>query len=133
MTPPRVYVAAPLACALKAHHFAEMLRVCGYEVTSTWHDLPEAPEPGDAPARVGILTTNIRDLDACDAVVALLHAGTPRATYAEIGYALAQSKPVAWVHGPEVKNTCIFDAHPLSFVAHSASDVITWLARQGAA
>jgi nucleoside 2-deoxyribosyltransferase len=113
----RIYIAAPLAQAPAANEAALRLEAHGHEVVSSWHRVVSSegwqsdPEPDRVRAR--ILSENLADLDGAEAVLALCHEGTPRATFAEIGYALARGLTVVWSHGSERQGRNIFDAHPL--------------------
>ena len=126
-----IYIAAPLAEAYAAREWASCLRDYGFTVTSTWHDVVEdgEPEPGAEHMRAEILTVNLRDLEAADVLFAVMRTGVPRATYAEIGWALRAEKRVVFLHGARVVNTCLFDAHPLSYSTHSTTDALRWLQR----
>ncbi len=109
----RLYFAAPLAWAGYAREVsAEVSRVGGHGIVSSWHDrvLPGAVDPSAAEERSAILLANLADLRAAGAVVALTHVGTPRATFGELGFALALGKPVVWCHGAGGEGRCILDA-----------------------
>jgi hypothetical protein len=102
MIAPRVYVAAPLAFALKAQAFAEALRALGCWVTSRWHALVgvDAVESLDPEVRARALAMNVYDLDLANALVLFANEGTPRSSLIECGWALASGYPVVWVHAP---------------------------------
>ena len=112
----RVYVAAPLAQAVTAHAVGEMLRP-EHEAVSRWPgnvlELAADRDPSRIEDRCAVLRTNVVDLELADVVVALCHVGDGRATYAEIGYALALRLPVVWVQGGRGEGRNIFDAHDL--------------------
>jgi nucleoside 2-deoxyribosyltransferase len=110
----RLYVAAPLAQAPMAQAMAlDLYRLARHVSVSTWHvDLPEhATDPQDVHVRQRILAANLQDLDMADAVVALMHTGTPRATIGEIAWALSEGKHVVWCSGPGGIGRNLWDAH----------------------
>ena len=128
----RVYVAAPLACASQARHWASLLRDNCLGVTSRWHDLvleDDARDPSDDQERQEILTQNLADLSRANAVLALMQTGTPRATNCELGYALALSLPVVWLSGPTDLNTNLFSSHPMVSLTRSGSNALEILLR----
>ena len=108
-----VYVAAPLAQRSVAEHFAAALRNHGFAVVSRWHRSSDARDPSSDAERFRVLSGNIADLERCDAMLALCHAGTPRATFGEITWTLRQQKPVVWAHHADGSGRNIFDAHKL--------------------
>lgn len=114
--PMELYVAASRDCAGQADEVAKRLRELGATVVSRWHDGQiKLVDPADRDVRNKILAANLEDLRRCSAVVALMHSGSPKATYAEIGWALAQKRRVFWIgpgEGADDPLACIFDAHP---------------------
>lgn len=118
-----IYIAAPLAEAGMCCGVADACRLQGGSVISTWHEVvyqalqrsgvPSA-DPGrfETAERRAILSVNIAELAACDTVLAITDRGLPRATFAEIGYALALGKRVVWLQGYHGAGANIFDAHP---------------------
>jgi hypothetical protein len=113
-----VYVAASREVAQEADRLASDLRARGYNVVSKWHMNVTAPivDPSQHKVRQDILAANLKDMDEADVVVALMLEGKPKATYAEIGYALADGQLIVW-YGPDLPTeqdplSCIFDAHP---------------------
>lgn len=118
-----VYVAAPLAMAALANRVAVALANAGHEVCSHWHNGGVVKESRDPVERHAALMDNIADMSEALAVVALTHIDNPRATYGEIGWALASGKSVIWVQGTEGDGSNLFDAHPLVerlFVRHGS-------------
>jgi nucleoside 2-deoxyribosyltransferase len=111
----KVYVAAPFAFAPHAAVIASILERDGHAITSTWHrdTLGLGGDPLAVARRKAILDVNIRDLRAAEVLVALTARGTPRATNAEIGFALALGMPVVWWQSPNWDGANIFDAHEL--------------------
>lgn len=114
--PMAVYMAASRDCAGQADEIANKLRQVGVTVVSRWHDgQTKLVDPADPDIRNKILAENLKDLRACSTVVALMRDGSPKATYGEIGWALAEGREVIWI-GPEKGSedplACIFDAHP---------------------
>lgn len=108
-----IYVASPIGQVTVAREVAGGLRRWGITVTSRWHDttgLGERDPELDSDRR-SILTANLEDIARCDVLLALTHRGTPRATFGEIGWALATGKDVVWIHGIG-DGRCLFDAHP---------------------
>lgn len=110
-----VYMAASRDCAGEADEVAKKLREMGVTVVSRWHDgQTKLVDPHDPNVRNKILAENLKDLRECFAVVALMRGGAPKATYAEIGWALAEGRQILWVgpeDGAEDPLACIFDAH----------------------
>lgn len=118
----KVYIAAALACAPVAAELAALLAGNGHRVVSSWHVGQTATvDPEDEYARSGTLRHNLCELRACDVAVVLAHLGEPRATFSEVGYALALDKRVVWLHAPSGAGRNIFDAHGLvrRFAVHS--------------
>lgn len=114
MTKVRVYVAGSRDIAGQADRLADFLRSDEVEITSKWHvNETKLVDPSDGDVRRKILRSNLEDLEKADFVVALMTSGKPKATYAEIGYALAEGKPVVWIGPVESEDplACIFDAH----------------------
>ncbi len=109
----RIYLAAPLALVNDAKFASRHMVSRGHEVVSTWHEFVFRgdKDPLNPVARREILELNIRELEKAQFVVAIMTYGVPRATYSEIGYALALSIPVVWIGDGNVN---IFNAHPLS-------------------
>lgn len=113
--PLSVYMAASRDCAGRADSLAKELTRAGVRIVSRWHDGQiRLVDPHDPAVRQQILRDNLSDLDAAGVVVALMDDGKPRATYAEIGYALAEGKMVLWLTRTPCESdsiACIFDAH----------------------
>lgn len=107
----RIYIAAPLIAASLANAHAERLTEAGFAVSSTWHaalasvDFPKDPE--SLAVRRRILDANLGELVESDRVLVDTTVGMPRATFAELGYALGIGLRVVWIEGEK----CIFDAH----------------------
>lgn len=110
----KVYLAAALSRAPYAEAVAAELRE-HFEVISGWHARTQGVrvDPRDDEERTRLCALNLAELVTADVLVALVADGQPRATYGEIGYALALCKPVVFVHAGQV-GRCILDAH--SFV-----------------
>lgn len=110
----KVYVAAPYAEAKRAQAFANELSVFGPEyIVSTWHrDALPVDSTDDSVLAAG-MWQDITELERAEVVVALTSRGSPRATFSEIGWALARGKVVVWVHGPAREGTNIFAQHGL--------------------
>lgn len=109
------YVASALSEAHVARLLVRSISAAGLRVVSRWHDAvtPGQCDPTDPHTRWGVLTDNLADLRRADVVVAYTATGTPRATFAEIGYALCLALPVVWLIGPGGEGRCLFTAHPL--------------------
>jgi nucleoside 2-deoxyribosyltransferase len=118
----RIYVAAALGEAHVARLIANVLANHGYAVCSHWHGLCLVSEVTDPRARRECLAENLADLTRCDVVVAWTAAGVPRATYGEIGYALALGKRVVWIQGERAEGACIFDADPGVVIVRGAGE-----------
>ena len=134
MTPLRVYIAAPLSAARQACDYAAALSSAGWLVVSRWHRIAlssgDTIDPaGDTP-RAAILAANIRDLESADMVFAYTAFGTPRATYCEIGWALALATPVVWLHADGGAGRNIFDAHELVYRVTTIEDALTRITEQ---
>jgi nucleoside 2-deoxyribosyltransferase len=121
----KIYVAAPFAYAPHAFVVAHMLERDGHAVTSTWHrdTLGLGGDPLATARRKAILDVNLRDLRAAEVLVALTARGMPRATNAEIGFALALNMPVVWWQSPNWDGANIFDAHELVRVVTDYADI----------
>lgn len=118
-----IYIAAPLSYASRARSCAASLRFLGHVIVSTWHDSTDATaDPTDPSVRARILRANVIDLASADCVIAMCDMGTPRATFTEIGWALAEGTPVVWVSRPTGEGRNIFDAHPLVYRVQSPAD-----------
>lgn len=122
----RIYIAAPLATALRVRGIAAVARSAGYDVTSTWHDTvaSDAQDPTDHAQRADVLATCLTELSQAYICLALMDHGRPRSTLAEVGWHLGQGKPVVW-SGVGVS---IFDAHRLVTRACDEHDI--WRALQ---
>jgi nucleoside 2-deoxyribosyltransferase len=99
-------------------HVADLLRAlldrAGFHVVSRWTDRLRTQSV--RPSReemAAIHRANSAELDDADLVVAWTAAGTPRATYSEIGYALARGKPVLWLQGPNGEGSNSYDTEAL--------------------
>lgn len=126
----RVYVAASRDVAGEADAMAKRLASAAVRITSRWHvNETKLVDPSVHDARREVLVSNLADLTGSDVVVALMDRGKPRATYAEIGYALASGQAVVWVApsedlvGDEDPRACIFDAHPFVLRVRSEDEV----------
>lgn len=130
----RLYIAAPLGEAKEARTVAGSLASVGHIIDSTWHrEGGDVADAADGATRLDRLTQNIIDLNAAEAVVALMSWGNPRATNCEIGYALAKGKRVIWLDCTSYHtNANIFDAHPLVTQVRNVSECIAALARMQA-
>jgi len=109
-----IYVAAPITQVHVACLIAQALTADGFTVTSSWHSLVQSTDrsPLDPRVRQDVLATNLSDLHRAALVVAWTGAGIPKATYSEIGWALARGKRVVWIQNSEGGETNIFDADP---------------------
>jgi len=120
----KVYLAAPLAEAPRVHQLAADLFDLGLHVVSTWHATTATVDPHDEDVRLRVLEGNLAELAHADVLVAVTDRGTPRATFAEIGYALARRTRVIWLAGAAGAGRCIFDAHTLVTRVTSWADVL---------
>ncbi len=113
--PLRVYVAGPLAYAMRSAEVAEGLTSAGFEVVSSWIPaaLAENGELRNLQARATRQAQNEQDIRRADVLLALTAEGTPRATFAEIGFALALECPVLWFQGVAGEGENLFDANML--------------------
>jgi nucleoside 2-deoxyribosyltransferase len=112
----KVYIAAPLSEFEFATLVAAEAGHAGLQVVSRWHDEvgQGAVDPPETDTRRVYLRANLKDLLECDAMIALCNAGNPRATFSEIGWALATDRAVVWVQGPDGEGRNLFGAHPLA-------------------
>lgn len=107
----RVYLASALGRCVHTCMVASGL--CReFDIVSTWHRRakPKDKDPRDDAERAAVLTDNLADIERCDVLVALLDDGEPKATWAELGYALAIGKAAVSVHD-SATGRCLFDAH----------------------
>ena len=110
----RIYVAAPMGEAHVAKLLGALLTREGYDVVSGWTARLDAqgPHPSDD-ALTAIQVANQHDLDRADLVVAWTAAGRPKATYAEIGWALANGTRVLWLQDEDGTGSSLFDRERL--------------------
>lgn len=97
----RVYVAAPRGEAYVAALLGEQLIHAGFTLVSRWVERFHAQ--GDHVTReqlAAIHRANQAELASADLVVAWTAEGEPKATYGEIGQALALGTRVLWIQGP---------------------------------
>lgn len=122
----RVYVAGPRACAERANRIARALRDRGHSPVSRWHvEAKPLVDPTNPSVRAEVLYDNTEDLVSADLILALMDEGHPRATYAEIGYALALDKKIVWVgRADDEVRACIYDSHPRVVRAHDDSEAL---------
>lgn len=120
----RIYVAGPRASAARANRVALTLRDRGHRPVSRWHvDAKPLVDPLNPAVRAEVLYDNTEDLVSADLILALMDEGLPRATYAEIGYALALDKKIIWVGSLEDEaRACIYDSHPRVMRAKSDAE-----------
>lgn len=110
----KLYMAGPYGEALRVNAIGNELSVYGaHYILSTWHVNPLPAEAVDDSVLAAGMWQDIAQLERCEVVVAVTSRGTPRATYSEIGWALARGKSVVWVHGPERAGTNVFAQHGL--------------------
>ncbi len=111
----RVYVAGPLNAKAAVVTIVRFLQEKeSLEVVSRWHELPAeitSADPTDLGERRRLNDANIHDIKRAELMVAWTMSGTPRATYSEIGYALAKGKTVFWIQGHNHRGANLFDAH----------------------
>ena len=110
----RVYIAGGRDLAGLADSIAADLSKLGVTVVSTWHvGQDKLVDPAAHETRATILAKNLADLKQADVVLALMFDGKPRATFGEIGHALADgARVVWWAKDGDDERACIFDAHP---------------------
>lgn len=108
-----VYLAAALSTAERVEAIASRLRD-SFRVVSTWHARNKvgARDPRNHELREAICQQNLAELCGADVIVCLVDEGEPRATYGELGYALALCKGAVVAHDSGT-GRCILDAHPL--------------------
>ena len=125
-----IYIAAPLGEVKRALLWKDRFEHDGFTVCSTWHDLvgEGAIDPRGILDRARILETNVRELDKTDILFVDTSHGTPRATYGEVGYALARARWVVW-YQPDKAGANIWDAHPLVTIAEHSQAVMEALQR----
>lgn len=118
----KIYVAAPMDRIDKAKDIARRLAADGHEIVSTWHVICQVGDhdPLEQKTRSDILYHNLADLDKAVAVVAYVAGGTPKATWGEVGWALAKGKYVLFAVAPGANAArSIFDAHERSLTYSS--------------
>ena len=118
----RVYIATALANYNVAVLWASKLEKAGHTVSSHWHAevrkasassiVPVPRDPFSEVERVAVLRANINDLMSSDAVLAITQDDAGKATYCEIGWALAAGIRVVWLQS-EGRGRNIFDADTL--------------------
>lgn len=85
-------------------------------IVSTWHAIPFADDRTDEAltdeAYREIGERNLEEIRACDVLIAFMATGSPEATYAEIGYALALGKRVVYVHAGKRGRKRVLDTLP---------------------
>lgn len=109
-----VYLAASLPRASHVETIAFALRRA-FTVVSGWHARSNGTkDPRDEEERASICALNLAELVQADVVVVMVEDDRyePRATFGEMGYALALCKPVVVVHYSGT-GRCILDSHPL--------------------
>ncbi len=113
----RIYLASALSNAALCNDLAAELGCAGFVVTSNWHFIVASDgttsDPEAAASRIDILAANLADLASADVIVGICHIGVGKATYAEIGYALAIGREVVWVQGFCNEGRSLFDSHRL--------------------
>lgn len=121
-----VYIAAPRALAPRAQRLAEKFREAGFSVVSKWHSHGEPiVDSTRASDRTSALYDNTIDLHMADYIVALMDEGEPKATYCEIGYAIAIDRMVFWVKGRgDSPRACIYDSHPRVTIVDCEEDAL---------
>lgn len=129
----KVYIATALNNYAAAQALSDKLEASGHEVTSSWHRTVMSQamdrvvgDPDNACVRRDILSTNLFDLAQADAVVALTPTTDGKATYCEIGWAIASWKPVIWLGRA---GRCIFDAHANVTIVNDVERIHTELRR----
>jgi hypothetical protein len=114
-----LYLAAPLACAIRVRNLSRDFSRLGFKIWSQWHDqiASLAPEnradPMDCGTRNMLLAQNIAEIRLADVTVVIASMGDGRATYGDAAYALALSKPIVWVHSKNGTGRCLWDSHSL--------------------
>lgn len=86
-----IYLAAPYSEKARVRDLATVLRAMDIPIASTWHDIEDPPHVDDAEL-CRRAEVNHGELRHAKAAVFLLHRGTPRETYVEMGAALEQGK-----------------------------------------
>lgn len=97
--PRAIYLAAPYGEKARVRDLATVLRAMGIPVSSTWHDIEDPPNIDDAELCRRAEHNHSELRRACYAVF-LIHRGTPRETYAELGAALDQGKKCLVFYNP---------------------------------
>jgi hypothetical protein len=114
---PRLYIAAPLADVVRACRIADELRG-SLIIVSRWLKVagPGSVDPVNAEARAAILRDNLADLNTATCMLVIADGEAkgmqPRATYGEAAIAVSRGLPTVWLHAPDGKGRCIFDAAP---------------------
>jgi nucleoside 2-deoxyribosyltransferase len=121
----KIYIATALGNFQEARDWAEKFRAAGHKVTSKWIDSvdSESIDPTLFESRYEILTSNLYDLKSADVVFVITRDESGKATYSEIGYALALGMRVVWFI-PGYIGGNIFDVHSLVDLAFFESEVM---------
>lgn len=126
-------MAASRDFAGEADAMSKRLASDSVRIVSKWHlNETKLIDPASHVVRKDILAANLSDLTGSDVVVALMDRGAPRATYAEIGYAVAAGHWVIWLkpeEGAEDYRSCIFDAHPFVRRVGSEEEIVETLGK----
>jgi len=111
----KIYLAAALARSSFVETIAAALRPT-FDVVSGWHRRSAGVlrDTRDEDERTAICALNLSELVQADVVVVMVEDDRyePKATYGELGYALALCKPCVVVHHSGT-GRCILDSHPL--------------------
>jgi len=107
----KIYIAASWPRIGEARARADRLRLAGFHVTSTWHDVEHPEEPSDERCREWA-ERDLEELAGCDTVYCLTgdDQSIGGGRHSEIGAAIALGKRVVLL-GPREKN--VFHWHPL--------------------
>ena len=127
----RIYIATALSNVGFAAVWAHRFNRGGHVVVSSWIDAvgAHAVDPDDRVTRAGILETNLGDLHLADVVFAFTPDTKGKATYGEIGYALARGIRVLWLAPDGGVGANVFDSHSLVTRIEDPSRVMSDLRR----
>jgi len=101
----KIYVASAFKFAKRAQKLAYKLSNECYCVTSDWYNVSLTD-------KAAIFEKNLCEISQCDVLVALTDVGNPRATYCEIGVALALGKRVVWIQHENGRGANDWDGAP---------------------
>lgn len=109
----RIYIAGASEYSARADAVGHAIvaHLPSTEIVSRWHRQPIDKYPVDASIRAEKLAENIAGIMIATHVVMLADLGTPRTSWAEVGFAIARKIPVIWARGIAPEQQMLFDVH----------------------